>query len=217
MSNIEVTRTQLLLGDRSAGGRSAGGSPELLMSEVSVDARAATRLKHARRAHQPHAARALARDRMLCPPARVVLVLPRALSVASWSAAHSRAPPRPRTQTVAPAADTRRSGTQRAVRRCEPRRRGRGGGERSGSCGRRVRVSCVRTESGVRSCFGRAPAGRRSSARRATARAARRCWRRVRGLAGASVRPRPSAPSRALFVASAGRGRQPTATGHRLK
>jgi hypothetical protein len=100
MSNIEVTRTQLLLGDRSAGGRSAGGSPELLMSEVSVDARAATWLKHARRAHQPHAARALARDRMLCPPARVVLVLPRALSVASWSAAHSRAPPRPRTQTV---------------------------------------------------------------------------------------------------------------------
>ena len=100
-----------------------------------------------------------------------------------------------------------------AVRRCEPRRRGRGGGERSGSCGRRVRVSCVRTESGVRSCFGRAPAGRRPSARRATARAARRCWRRVRGLAGASVRPRPSAPSRALFVASAGRGRQPTATG----
>lgn len=164
------------------------------MSQVSSAARAALeRLQHARRVLQPHPAAARAPDRVLCPSAHAALVRPCALSVASWSAAHSRAPP------VRSHAGRRSSSGRTALgiatrggvsRGCE-------GAEAAGvpgSCDR-VCVSCVRTT------LGSAPAGRRSSARRGTARAARRDWPPAkalsqvtparRGVAGASVRPPP--------------------------
>ena len=155
---------------------------------------------------QPHPAAARAPDRVFCPSAHAALVRPCALSVASWSAAHTHAR-RLCARTQARRSSSGRTALGVATRGgVSPGCEGAEAASVPGSCDR-VCVSCVRTK------LGSAPAGRRSSASSNGARRSPRlaaCRSAVTGDARATRRrgrlcappppPHPSAPSRALLL-----------------